>query len=75
MGLAHQPRIKLNSPAKAILARPSTPSLMASQRSRVTVWFQASRNVPDSSSPAMSGAPQNKPITTGSRMSTTAPSR
>ncbi len=67
MGLAHQPSIRLSTPAAARLARPRTVSLMASQRSRVTLWFQASRNVPLSSSRAISGAPQNRPITAGSR--------
>ncbi len=75
MGLAHQPRMRLNNPAAAMLAKPTTLSLTASQRSRVTLWFQASRNVPVSSSRAISGAPQNRPITAGSRMISSAPSR
>ena len=73
MGLAHQPRARLSSPASAMLVSPSTPSLTASQRSRVTLWFQASRNEPLSSSRAISGAPQNRPITAGSTMISAAP--
>ena len=65
MGLNHQVRMRLSSPATAMLARPTTPSLTASQRVRVTLWVQASRKVPVSSSRATSGAPQKMPSSAG----------
>ena len=53
----------------AIAVRPPMTSLTASHRVRVTDWFQASAAVPVSSSRAISGAPQNRPMTAGaSRM-------
>ena len=73
MGAAHQPSIRLSSPAVAMLVRPRMPSLAVSQRSRVTLWFQASRNVPVSSSLAISGAPQKIPMTPGTISSSAAP--
>jgi hypothetical protein len=39
--------------------------LTASHRRRLTLWFQAGAEVPDSSSRATSGAPQNSPSTAG----------
>ena len=42
-----------------------SPTLITSQRVRVTLWFQTSRCVPASSSRATSGAPQNMPMTAG----------
>jgi hypothetical protein len=41
------------------------PSFAASQRVRLTLWVQASRWVPASTSRATSGAPQNTPSTAG----------
>ncbi len=49
----------------ATAARPTAPSLIATQRRLVTLWFQASRNVPVSSSLAISGAPQKIPMSAG----------
>ena len=71
MGLNHHVTIRLRSPATAALARPTSPSLTSNQRIRLTLWVQAKRNVPVSSSRAMSGAPQNMPMSTGT-MSTRA---
>jgi hypothetical protein len=50
--------------------RPTTVSLTASHRVRVTDWFQARSEVPVSSSRAISGAPQNRPMTAGARRMT-----
>jgi hypothetical protein len=47
--------------------RPTAVSLTASHRVRVTDWFQARAEVPVSSSRAISGAPQNRPMTAGAR--------
>ncbi len=49
----------------AIEASPTTVSLTASHRVRVTLWFQASWWVPVSSSRPISGAPQKMPISAG----------
>jgi hypothetical protein len=70
MGLNHQVRMRLRSPVTAMQARPVTASRTASQRGRVTLWVQASRKVPVSSSRAMSGAPQKAPSRAGSTSST-----
>ena len=70
IGSDHQSTARLPSPATATAARPTSPSLTASQRVRVTLWFQTSRCVPASSSRAISGAPQKIPIRAG-RTSTT----
>ena len=51
-------------------ARPTSPIFTKSQRSRVTLWVQARRKVPDSSSWAMSGAPQNMPRRAGTTRTT-----
>ena len=56
---------RLSSPTATAAASAVTPSLVASQRVRVTDWFQASRWVPVSSSRATSGAPQKMPMTAG----------
>src|SRR6266568_7575885 len=61
-GLAHQVTTRLSSPAVTIAARPVRASLAAIQRVRVTLWFQASRKVPASSSRVTSGAPQKTPM-------------
>ena len=45
-------------------------SLTASHRVRGTVWLQASRQVPNSSSRAISGAPTRTPISPGTISST-----
>ena len=45
------------------------PSLTATQRDRVTLWFHASRNVPASISRVTSGAPQNMPMSAGTAYS------
>jgi hypothetical protein len=57
--------MRLSSPAVATAASPTTASLMASQRVRVTLWFQASLPVCTSISRAISGAPQNTPMMAG----------
>ena len=56
----------------AVIAAPRTisppvtrTSLTVSHRARVTVWLQASRQVPYSSSRAISGAPTRTPISPG----------
>jgi len=49
------------------------PSLVASHRVRVTLWFQASRYVPASISRATSGATQKAPTTAGATAITTRP--
>jgi hypothetical protein len=56
-------------------ARPVRVSLTASHRVRVMDWFQARAEVPVSSSRAISGAPQNRPMTAGARRMITTPSR
>jgi hypothetical protein len=69
IGAAHQACIRLRPSVTAMAAIPPTASLAASHRVRVTDWFQARTAVPVSSSPAISGAPQNRPVTAGaSRM-------
>ena len=61
----------------AVIAAPRTtsppvtrPSLTVSHRARVTVWLQASRQVPYSSSLAISGAPTRTPISPGAMRNT-----
>jgi hypothetical protein len=61
----------------AVIAAPRTTSppvtrasLLTSHRVRGTVWLQASRQVPVSSSRPSSGAPTTTPISPGSRMRT-----
>jgi hypothetical protein len=61
----------------AVIAAPKTtsppvtrPSLTFSHRARETVWLQASRQVPYSSSRAISGPPTRTPISPGSIRST-----
>ena len=69
-GLDHQVTIRVRSPAAAIDARPTSPSLVASQRVRLTLWVQASRNVRFSSSRATRGAPQKIPMSAGATRTT-----
>ncbi len=69
-GLDHQVTIRLNNPAATMLANPTTPTLTASQRVRVTLWVHARRNVPASSSRATSGAPQKTPMRAGTSSTT-----
>ena len=64
-GLNHHVAIRLSNPAATKLASPTRPSLTTSQRRRLTLCVQARRNVPVSSSWAMSGAPQNIPMSAG----------
>ena len=52
IGLDHQVTIRLSSPVAATLAAPTSASLTASHRVRVTLWVQASRWVPFSNSRA-----------------------
>ena len=61
----------------AVIAAPSTmtppvtrESLTTSHRVRVTLWLQASRQVPNSSSRAISGAPMTTPSSPGKIRST-----
>ena len=56
-------------------ARPVSPSLTASQRVRVMLWFHTSRCVPASSSRAISGAPQKSPMSAGRTSTTTVTAR
>ena len=65
IGLAHQVMTRLISPVVSMAARPVRASLAAIQRVRVTLWFQASRKVPASSSRVTRGAPQNMPMMAG----------
>ena len=65
--------MRLSSPAVAMAARPIRPSLTASQRVRVTLWFQASRKVPASISRVTSGAPQKTPMMAGTAYRITTP--
>ena len=70
MGSAHQVYIRLSASVTAMAARPVRASLTTSHRVRVMPWVQASRQVPVSSSRAISGAPQKMPVITGAaRMS------
>ena len=64
-GLSHHVAIRLSKPAATKLANPTSASLTTSQRRLLTLWVQASRKVPVSSSWAMSGAPQNIPMRAG----------
>ena len=73
IGPAHQVMSRLSSPVVTMAARPIRASLTAIQRVRVTLWFQARRNVPASSSRVTSGAPQNSPIRAGVRYRTPRP--
>src|ERR1035437_8044670 len=57
-GLDHQVTIKLTSPAVSIEATQSRPSLTANQCPLETLWVQARRKLPVSSSRATSGEPQ-----------------
>jgi hypothetical protein len=50
---------------QAMAASPTSPSFTASQRRRVTLWVQARRNVPVSSSRAIRGAPKKNPMSAG----------
>ena len=65
MGSAHQACMRLSASVTAMATRPISVSLTVSHRVRVTLWFQASANVPASSSRAISGAPQKMPRIAG----------
>jgi hypothetical protein len=65
MGAAHQDCMRLTASVTAIAATPVSVSLTVSHRVRVMLWLQASRQVPVSSSRAISGAPQKIPTITG----------
>ena len=67
--------MRLSPSVTAMAARPPTVSLTASHRVRVMDWFQARAEVPVSSSRAISGAPQNRPMTAGVRRMSMALSR
>src|SRR5262245_26169979 len=67
MRCAQEVIAQLSSPTVATDAPPMRASSVASQRVRVTDWFQARRYVPVSSSRAISGAPQKMPIRAGTR--------
>ena len=70
IGAAHQVCIRLSASVRAMTVRPPVVSLTASHRVRVMDWFQARAAVPVSSSRAISGAPQNRPMTAGARRMT-----
>jgi hypothetical protein len=61
--------MRLSSPVAIIAAPPTSASFEPSQRVRVTLWVQARRKLPVSSSRAMSGAPQKIPISAGTMKS------
>jgi hypothetical protein len=65
IGFDHQVTARLRAPTATDAATAVTPSLVASQRVRVTDWVQTSRWVPASSSRATIGAPQKMPMTAG----------
>lgn len=67
IGLAHQLTPRLSSPAATMAATAPVPSLVASHRVRVTVWFHTRLCVPVSSSRVTIGTPQKTPTTAGSR--------
>ena len=73
IGSDHQVTARLSTPVIAIADSPVIPILVASQRRREMLWLQTSRWVPVSSSRAISGAPQNAPITGGTAYSITWP--
>ena len=70
MGAAHQACSRLNASVTATAATPISVSLTISHRVRVMLWFQASRQVPVSSSRAISGAPQKMPMIAGAARTT-----
>jgi hypothetical protein len=67
-GAAHQVNSRLSASVTAMAASPPTASLTASDLVRVTDWLRARAKVPVSSSWAISGAPQNRPMTAGVRV-------
>ena len=69
IGRDHQVTIRLSKPVAATLAAPTSASLTATQRVRVTLWVQARRWVPFSNSRLISGAPQNAPTRAGTATS------
>ena len=73
IGPAHQDSSSPAIPAKSIAAPPPMAILTSSHLVRVTDWFHISRWVPVSSSRAISGAPQNAPMTRGVRYMTATP--
>ena len=64
-GAAHQVNSRLSASVMVMAASPPTASLTASHLVLVTDWLQARSKVPVSSSRAISGAPQNRPMTAG----------
>jgi hypothetical protein len=70
IGSAHQSTARLPSPAAVMAARPTRPSLTASQRVRVMLWFHTRRCVPASSSRAIRGAPKKAPMRAGRTITT-----
>ena len=58
-----------------MLTRPPRASLTTSQRVRLTLCVQATRNVPASISRAISGAPQNVPTSAGTTYTRYRPDR
>jgi hypothetical protein len=75
IGPDHQVSSRLNRPAVAMAASAPTPSLVASQRVRVTLWVQASWKVPASNSRVSSGAAQNVPMMAGTRSKNPLPAK
>ena len=74
-GADHQVTASVSTPMATAAPSSARPSLVASQRPRVTLWVQTSRWVPASSSRATSGAPQNAPSSAGATASTTMPAQ
>jgi hypothetical protein len=73
IGTAHHVTIRLSNPVAATADRPISPSLTASHRLRVTLWFPARRKVPVSSSREISGAPQKIPMSPGRKYTAAIP--
>lgn len=67
IGLDHHDTARLSNPATAMVPTPVMATLVASHLDRLTLWFQMSLCVPDSNSRAISGAPQNAPMSAGTR--------
>jgi len=64
-GPSHQVTRAVITPPQTTAASSIQPTLTASQRLRVTLCIQAKWVVPTSDSAATSGAPQNRPTSTG----------
>ncbi len=59
IGFAHQAAMRLSPPARALTAPPTRANFTTSHRDRLTLWVQARRKVPVSSSLATRGAEED----------------